>query len=151
MRRGKPPADATEKARSDREVFVLEARPARARRPAATVWQLRTYDPATQTPTGDLARRWHPESPRPDATVPPPVVDWVTTILGPNLAISVPTTYPGHRPDRPAWQIIRNAPDPTPPLWATNPDLAEPGDDRHRPDPSPHDPSPHDPAPHGAP
>jgi hypothetical protein len=27
--------------------------------------------------------------------VPAPVADWVTTILGPNLAISVPATYAG--------------------------------------------------------
>lgn len=91
-----------------RHSILLQAEPARHRQPAATVWHLRTYDDATRTATDDLGHMWRPEPPRLDGTVPPPVVEWAATILGPGLAISDPADYAGPH----AWHV--HATDPPP-------------------------------------
>ena len=91
-----PTATATPAHRAEHErrrgaVLVLLGRQARRRDPCATVWTVVSYDPETRVPVADIAQRWQPAGvPGPTGAVPEPVARWVSTVLGPDVAISVP-------------------------------------------------------------
>lgn len=85
------PAHRAECERRRGAVLVLLARQARRRDPCATVWTVVSYDPDTSVPVADIAQRWQPAGvPGPAGAVPGPVAQWVSTVLGPDVAISVP-------------------------------------------------------------
>lgn len=88
---------------------ILLARPARRRRPAATVWRLLAYDAVERVPVADIAERWEPASAASGAAITEAVRSWVVDVLGTTAEVG-PAAPDLAGPD--AWRVDRTGPVP---------------------------------------